>query len=399
MQRRPYATGIIGLVIIVLVIISTVPQQILSRPDVGVADFEPPAGIAQAPRAPVLFPARLSDGLALPAVNTVYVSSTGFHISDRAGFLGFWLEHGGERIFGLPISGEVVEEGLLVQYFERARFEYHVDAATGAGQVLLTLLGSQLTLGRDFPDGAPAKGAVYFDLTRHTLRGKFLRFWEKFGGLAIFGYPISEPFQEISPIDGTVRLTQYFERARMEWIPEAMPPYYQERERANGILLAALGEIRLTDYGRLALRDSSVVAQRQAALPDAFDWIDGPRERRIEIDLTQQRLTAYENDLPVYHAPVATGKDGFNTPVGTFEIYHRTPMQDMRGSAGGESWYVPRIPWVQFIHGGVALHGTYWHDRWGTGTRMSHGCINLNLDDAQWLYEWASLRTPVIVHY
>ena len=96
---------------------------------------------------------------------------------------------------------------------------------------------------------------------------------------------------------------------------------------------------------------------------------------------------------------MATGKDGFNTPAGTFAIYSKYPMETMTGSAGGETWYVPDIPWVQYVVGGVALHGTYWHDRWGTGFRLSHGCINLNIDDAQWLYEWADIGTQVDIHY
>jgi lipoprotein-anchoring transpeptidase ErfK/SrfK len=52
-----------------------------------------------------------------------------------------------------------------------------------------------------------------------------------------------------------------------------------------------------------------------------------------------------------------------------------------------------------YINGGVALHGTYWHNNFGTGTRMSHGCINLPLSSAAWLYDWAPLGTPVRVQY
>jgi lipoprotein-anchoring transpeptidase ErfK/SrfK len=58
---------------------------------------------------------------------------------------------------------------------------------------------------------------------------------------------------------------------------------------------------------------------------------------------------------------------------------------------------VPRVPWALYFKGGVALHGTYWHDRFGTGYRPSHGCVNLNLDDAEWLYAWTDVGTPVTV--
>jgi lipoprotein-anchoring transpeptidase ErfK/SrfK len=123
------------------------------------------------------------------------------------------------------------------------------------------------------------------------------------------------------------------------------------------------------------------------------------KTRRIEVNLSTQSLTAYEDEIPVFEAPVATGRDGFNTPAGSFAIYDRYPLQTMYGALGGESWYVPDVPWVQYIVGGVALHGTYWHDQWGTGSRMSHGCINLNIDDAQWLYGWAGIGTQVNVFY
>ncbi|NTW01741.1 MAG: L,D-transpeptidase, partial [Oscillochloris sp.] len=49
--------------------------------------------------------------------------------------------------------------------------------------------------------------------------------------------------------------------------------------------------------------------------------------------------------------------------------------------------------------GGVAFHGTYWHNAHGTGVRMSHGCVNLRIDDAEWLYEWADIGTIVSIHY
>ncbi|HZG69669.1 MAG TPA: L,D-transpeptidase, partial [Herpetosiphonaceae bacterium] len=86
-------------------------------------------------------------------------------------------------------------------------------------------------------------------------------------------------------------------------------------------------------------------------------------------------------------------------PTGSFRIYDRYQKQTMFGASGWESWYVTDVPWVQYIVGDVALHGTYWHDKWGTGTRLSHGCINLSIDDAEWLYAWAGLGTEVNISY
>jgi lipoprotein-anchoring transpeptidase ErfK/SrfK len=134
-------------------------------------------------------------------------------------------------------------------------------------------------------------------------------------------------------------------------------------------------------------------------MANTAEWNTALWSRRIEVNISTQWLTAYEGELPVFRAPVATGRDGFNTPVGNYAIYDKLSMQTMQGSAGGESWYVPDIPWVMYVVGGVAIHGTYWHNLFGTGTRPSHGCINARIEDAEWLYHWADVGTPVTIHY
>ena len=125
----------------------------------------------------------------------------------------------------------------------------------------------------------------------------------------------------------------------------------------------------------------------------------GAQYKRIDVNLTTQRLVAYERGRIVYRALVATGKNGFRTPTGTFRIYRKLKDRTMRGCLNGECWVVPHVPNVMYIYGGVALHGTYWHNLFGTGRRMSHGCVNLSLKDAAWLYNWAPVSTRVVVHY
>jgi subtilisin family serine protease len=162
------------------------------------------------------------------------------------GFRIFWEEHGGVPIFGFPISEEFRELNLAdgrtytVQYFERARFEYHPEHRGTPFEVQLGLLGRLLTDGRAFPPLPPQPDTGqhrYFAATRHTLSGEFLRYWEANGGLALFGYPISEPAVEQG------YLVQYFERNRFELHPE-LPPAYRvslgllgsELARRNGYL-------------------------------------------------------------------------------------------------------------------------------------------------------------------
>jgi hypothetical protein len=413
MTRRRHRSLFVPLAVAALLTLTiAVPYSLGARTRSPIADFAAPMSpqaarvrVQEAQQADTARRDALARSLgatsaaALPLVQNMFFAQSSHHVSDRAGFLDFWREHGGPLIFGYPISEEIVEDGRIVQYFEQARFEYHPEYFGQAGQVQLSLLGREITAGRSFPDGDPAQGAQYFPETKHTLSGKFLKYWLKRGGLQVFGFPISEPFEEVSPIDGQTRVTQYFERARMEYHADELGGFYRQEERALGIQLAALHEIQLSDLGRQAAQRKGHAFAGSAQLPGALAWSPAIWSRRIDVDLSAQHLTAYEGATPVYGAPVATGKDGFNTPTGTFAIYSKYPMETMTGSAGGETWYVPDIPWVQYVVGGVALHGTYWHDQWGTGFRLSHGCINLNIDDAQWLYEWADVGTQVDIHY
>lgn len=148
---------------------------------------------------------------------------TGKQVGDQ--FLTFWEEHGGLALFGYPISNtisEILDDGELhtVQYFERARFEWHprnlppYDLQLGA-------------FGRRIhppdPAVAPLPGAQYFLETGHNItRPAFAEFWQANGGLPFFGYPISEEFTETLD-DGRAYRVQYFERARFEYHPENAP--------------------------------------------------------------------------------------------------------------------------------------------------------------------------------
>ena len=148
-------------------------------------------------------------------------------------FASYWLEQGGLRRFGYPLT-EAFEEvsetdgGVyLTQYFERARFELHPEYAGTDDEVLLGLVGVETTADRQAEPGfrpiqpiASTRDRLYFPETRHSLGGLFRRAWEARGGLMIFGYPISEEFQEMSETDGVVRIVQYFERNRFEYHPD-----------------------------------------------------------------------------------------------------------------------------------------------------------------------------------
>lgn len=119
----------------------------------------------------------------------------------------------------------------------------------------------------------------------------------------------------------------------------------------------------------------------------------GNGTRWIDVDLTNQRLYAYEGETIVNSFIVSTGTWLTPTVTGEFKIYVKYRSNKM----SGPGYYLPDVPYIMYFHGDYGLHGTYWHNNFGTP--MSHGCVNLRTDDAGWLYDWSSVGTVVNVHY
>jgi hypothetical protein len=125
-----------------------------------------------------------------------------------------------------------------------------------------------------------------------------------------------------------------------------------------------------------------------------------PEDRRIEVSLSEQTLRAYEAEQVVRVALLSSGvksdpppDNGIptTTPEGHFRIQVKAPsrhMGDGKLTRDPEAYELPGVPWVSFFHkDGIAFHGTYWHANFGR--KMSHGCINLRIPDALWLYRWS----------
>ena len=122
-------------------------------------------------------------------------------------------------------------------------------------------------------------------------------------------------------------------------------------------------------------------------------------KKRIVVDRSDQMLFAYDGDELFLQTPISTGLDLSPTPRGTFTVFRKTPSRYMQGPLPGisDQYYdLPGVPWnLYFTKEGGAIHGAYWHD--GFGAQRSHGCVNLPVDVAQTLYEWAPLGTAVLV--
>jgi lipoprotein-anchoring transpeptidase ErfK/SrfK len=116
-------------------------------------------------------------------------------------------------------------------------------------------------------------------------------------------------------------------------------------------------------------------------------------EKWIDVDLTNQRLVAYEGDTAVYWVTVSTGLPDTPTVTGQYRIYVKYEAQTMFGPG----YYLPDVPYVMYFYLGYGIHGTYWHNNFGHP--MSHGCVNTPTPDAKWLYDWAPVGTLVNVHY
>jgi hypothetical protein len=112
-----------------------------------------------------------------------------------------------------------------------------------------------------------------------------------------------------------------------------------------------------------------------------------PDEKWIEVNVTEQRVTAWEGAVPVMSFLSSTGLPGTPTVLGEFNIYWKLESTLMTGP----DYYLPEVPYTMYFYRGYGLHGAYWHNNFGQP--MSHGCVNLKIDEAKQLFEWAD---PVI---
>jgi LysM repeat protein len=113
----------------------------------------------------------------------------------------------------------------------------------------------------------------------------------------------------------------------------------------------------------------------------------------IDVNLTEQRLTAYEGQTAVLSVLISSGTAAYPTVVGKFKVNTKVRSQTM----SGPGYHLPNVPWVMYFYEAYAIHGAYWHHNFGHP--MSHGCLNVTIADAAWLYTWASIGTPVVTHW
>jgi photosystem II stability/assembly factor-like uncharacterized protein len=188
-------------------------------------------------------PAARLDAPAATDPATLYFKETGHYLTG--GFKNFWERNNGQIRYGLPITEEFSEFDQqqnirrTVQYFEKVKLEYLPNQPPGQ-EIKVALLGREALTGKYI---VPARFVNstdqlrYFDATQHTLKGEFKRYWENNGGLAAFGYPVTEEIEE-KDAAGKTLLVQYFERVKFQL-------------SGNQVLLANLGVELLQSRGWL----------------------------------------------------------------------------------------------------------------------------------------------------
>ncbi|GAB4111581.1 MAG: hypothetical protein Fur005_07580 [Roseiflexaceae bacterium] len=221
MRKRNYATIAIAILVLISMVLGPRLSSAASTPE-QVPDSLPPYG-------------------------SQYFEQTGH--SAVNGFLEFWKRTPNALfVLGYPISKPFIEESFTepgkfyrVQYFERAVLEEHPENAGTQYYVLGRLMGNQILNGREneepFKPVANPGDGTWDEFTQHTLRDSpapFRSFFNQNGGLAVFGRPKSEQFQEKNQATGETYWVQYFERQRMEWHPNEPDPRYR-------VLLGLLG--------------------------------------------------------------------------------------------------------------------------------------------------------------
>jgi lipoprotein-anchoring transpeptidase ErfK/SrfK len=360
--------------------------------------------------------------------------------SLRGYFLDYWRANGGADVYGYPISEPFAsDDGYYSQAFQNGVFQFVLEMVwTDLPSVRLMPIGTQvldsrLDTFRDdgrrgfgggdrrssawkpvSPDGVTALNAVstggmWSEITGHTVSGSFYNWYQEHEGIYYLGQPISQPLRERG------LTVQYFEGALLSM---------DDRGRIG---LQPLAEQHADQLGidTTPIEGTGIPVYNEAMFypignPNPIGDINAPGKRRIEISISEQRLYAYQGSNLITSTLVSTGLSPNDTEIGWFHVRYKLEKQDMAGavnaqgevvamgeeaanaassgqSPGQEAYSVKDVPHVMYFnYQAEALHGAYWHSNFGN--RMSHGCVNLPLDMAQFLYAWAPLGTVVWVY-
>lgn len=358
----------------------------------------------------------------------VYVPETGHAVHGY--MLDYWRANGAASVYGNPISEPFgASNGLYSQAFERGVFQFSPHWMwTDDPAVRLMPIGKQVVkedrlstrtdgrrTGADRRTSAWTPGSEsaertnqvtsedgrFSNLTGFSISGAFAAWYDSHEGPFYMGAPISEPH--------TARgaLVQYFENGMLMHQDGAVvsAPLPRERQEAFGFDTTPVAQ-----EGRPEFSEALFIHQSN---PAGVDVSRLTGRKRIEVSISEQMMRVYQGDTLVLETYVSTGLAPNDTEVGNFHVRIKYEEQTMAGftdgtgevvglSGGegdqtGDPWEVSDVPHVMYInYQAEAIHGAYWHDNFGQ--QMSHGCINLPLETAAFMYDFAPLGTAVTVH-
>jgi hypothetical protein len=223
-----------------------------------------------------------------------YFEETGHWVKGE--FLTYFHKYGGLAVFGYPITEEFVDQGLSVQYFQKARMEWHPENPIPY-KVQLGLLGEELKYRQpSVSEPTPrSRRKVYFPETGHTVAYAFLDFFNENGGIDIFGYPITEMHFE----DG--QIVQYFQRLKLQWQPT---------DSTNAVVIGNLGEVYVNMYrhrmpaeaftgGSNIISTEHIVTGLRAVVSLRYSVMSTQRNQTVTVLVTDN------NNNPVQNAQVS----------------------------------------------------------------------------------------------
>jgi hypothetical protein len=177
-------------------------------------------------------------------------------------------------------------------------------------------------------------------------------------------------------------------------VAPGQPPAQDAPLLSRYTLVTIHEEQRSGDWMWYRVGEDQWVEQRNVGMVKSSPRPEGvePTDKWLEVNLYEQTLAAYEGDRMVYATLVSSGLPQWPTQQGLFRMWTKVKLAKMSGRDGySDYYYLEDVPWTMYFYESFALHGAYWHNRFGFP--HSHGCVNLPLKDAQWLFEWVTPAT------
>jgi hypothetical protein len=195
--------------------------------------------------------------------------------------------------------------------------------------------------------------------------------------------------------------------ARSPWLKDATLPrlYYSQILWVDEITTDEAGQVWYRINERFGYGDifyCAAEAFRPLTEEDISPINPEAEEKKVVINLTNQTMACYEGQQEVYYCRISSGAkfnaagepvEEWATPIGPHPIWRKVTSLHMSGGTTGGGYDLPGIGWTSLFSGdGVAIHSTFWHNNYGVP--MSHGCVNAQPADAQWVFRWTSPVVP-----